>query len=178
MAEIARNRGHWLMVWCLATFHASLLVVTIIASLHSAGDLGRTLGGLGTLSGIGLYIALWASTFWTTSMWLRRFDILARDWQSDLWRLLGLGVVWGGVNGVIFLLVLALPFARDLWGLIFSVESIIFPLFAYLVGAVIGCLFAMLDAILIGIALRLTSACLPPDARRPPPDDSESLLPS
>jgi hypothetical protein len=54
-----------LLVWCLAAYHTGLFVLVPLTLLHWAGALGDLLGGLSTVVGLVLYLALWATTWWT-----------------------------------------------------------------------------------------------------------------
>ena len=55
-----------LVEWSLATFHASAFVLAIVFFLYSRDALGPALGGLNTLLGLALFVALWATTYLTT----------------------------------------------------------------------------------------------------------------
>ena len=93
-----------LVTWSLATFHASTFVLTIVLLAYSRGGLGGTLSGLNTFVGLGLFVALWATTYFTTARALAGLDLIAslRDRDGYLRRTLR----WGSRNGMAFLAVL------------------------------------------------------------------------
>src|SRR5438094_8199359 len=102
-----------LVTWSLATFHASTFVLTIVLLAYSRGGLGGTLSGLNTFVGLGLFVALWATTYFTTARALAGLDLIAslRDRDGYLRRTLRRP----SRNGMAFLAVLGVvaPFAAD-----------------------------------------------------------------
>jgi hypothetical protein len=93
-----------LVTWALATFHATVFVLIIVVGAYSGGGLGTALGGLNTFVGLGLFVALWATTYATTSRALEGLDLIgsARDRSGYARR----AFRWGAVNGMSFLAVL------------------------------------------------------------------------
>jgi hypothetical protein len=93
-----------LVTWSLATFHATTFVVGIVLFAYSRGGLGGALGGLNTFVGLGLFVALWATTYLTTSRALHGLDPVrsARDREAYARRTLR----WGARNGMAFLAIL------------------------------------------------------------------------
>ncbi|HTD64355.1 MAG TPA: hypothetical protein VK732_06430 [Verrucomicrobiae bacterium] len=93
-----------LVTWSLATFHASIFVLAIVLFAYSRGGLGGALSGLNTFVGLGLFVALWATTYLTTARALAGLDLIAsaRDRDGYLRRTLR----WGSRNGMAFLGVL------------------------------------------------------------------------
>src|SRR2546428_12394936 len=93
-----------LVTWSLATFHATAFVLAIVLFAYSRGALGAGLSGLNTFVGLGLFLALWATTYLTTSQALKGLDLLAsaRDRVGYPWRALR----WGAANGMSFLAIL------------------------------------------------------------------------
>lgn len=65
------GRGEALAVWALATFHASAFVAVALLVLYAGGGLGSALQGLNTAVGLGLFVALWATTYVATRNALR-----------------------------------------------------------------------------------------------------------
>ena len=93
-----------LVTWSLATFHASTFVLVIVLFAYSRGGLGGALSGLNTFVGLGLFVALWVTTYFTTARALAGLDLIAsvRDRDGYLRRTLRLG----SRNGMAFLAVL------------------------------------------------------------------------
>lgn len=162
-----------LIVWAFATFHAGLFLAVLLLILYLGGSLGRLLSALNTLVGLGLFGALWLTTWVTTREGWRRlqWDI---SQSPNYVRMLGLGVLWGGVNGLMFLGVLALLFfgglmlsvllsqaGRPIGEALFDLGA--GPVFAvcvgtpvaFVIGAAAGLTLAGTDALLIAIAAAL-----------------------
>ena len=95
-----------LVTWALATFHATVFVLIIVVGAYSGGGLGTALGGLNTFVGLGLFVALWATTYATTSRALEGLDLIgsARDRSGYARR----AFRWGAVNGMSFLVILGI----------------------------------------------------------------------
>jgi hypothetical protein len=95
-----------LVTWSLATFHATVFVLVIVLFSYSGGGLGGALGGLNTFVGLGLFLALWATTYITTSRALMDLDLIAsaRDRGGYPRRALR----WGAANGMSFLAILGI----------------------------------------------------------------------
>src|SRR6267143_56862 len=90
-----------LVSWSLATFHATFFVLAIVLFVYSRDALGAGLGGLNPFVGLGLFVALWVTTYVTTSRALEGLDLLtsARDRSGYPRRTLR----WGALNGMAFL---------------------------------------------------------------------------
>ena len=165
--------GNQLILWAFATFHAVFFLAVLLLFLYLGGSLGRLLSALNTLVGLGLFGAFWLTTWVTTRQGWRRlqWDI---SQTPNYARVLGQGVIWGGVNGVMFLGVLVLLFigglalsvlqsqaGRPIGEALFDLGAI--PVFAvcvgtpaaFMIGAATGLLLAGIDALLIAIALTL-----------------------
>src|SRR3979411_301518 len=93
-----------LLTWALATFHATVFLLVIVLFAYSGGGLGPALGGLNTFVGLGLFVALWATTYVTTSQALQGLDLVrsARAREAYARRTLR----WGARNGMAFLAIL------------------------------------------------------------------------
>jgi hypothetical protein len=158
-------------VWGLATFHTTAFVVVLTTLLHLAGGLSPGLRSLNTLVGLALFGVLWLSTWWTTRKLVRG----ARwHWSSgetphpsqpasstdggSLLGWLGLGTLWGGVNGVLFVVVTFIVLALAELpaqgpGLLLAVGMVVVPVVvAFVVGAAVGLLFATIDLALVEVA--------------------------
>ena len=172
MAEPAR--GDRLVVWSLATFHTAFFVAALVALLHVSGILGGLLGSLNTAIGVALFGVLWMTTWWSTRRLLQ--DVRPGPWHPSVSAgpLVGLAALWGGVNGVAFLvvvvagaLVAALP--TTLLGLdralglalgfiyVVSLGSAL----AFAVGAMVGLVLGILDSLAFAVAQCAVGACLP-----------------
>jgi hypothetical protein len=167
------DRGAGLIAWTFATFHASAFVLVILFLAYRGGGLGQALQGLNTAVGLGLFVALWATTYVATR---RAFDGLGveRPAPIDQSALIARGMTWGAFNGVMFLGVLVVGIAGgavvthpgDVMSaltspailpgvLVATVYVVVASLVAGAVGAAVGIVFAAIDLILLGIAARL-----------------------
>ena len=95
-----------LVTWSLATFHATVFVLAIVLFAFSRDALGAGLSGLNTFVGLGLFVALWATTYLTTARALKGLDVIGsygdrRGYARRAFR-------WGAANGMSFLVVLGL----------------------------------------------------------------------
>jgi hypothetical protein len=149
-----------LLLWCLATFHTALFVLVPVALIHGVGALGDLLGSLSTVVGLVLYLALWATTWWTN----RRLLATTPFERSEWWAVLKASVKWGGVTGSCFLLELVVVAVvqvalaggfgtPDLASippllLILAVGTLI----AFVVGGLVGVVQATLDLAALGVA--------------------------
>jgi hypothetical protein len=93
-----------LVTWSLATFHATAFVLAIVLFVYSRDALGAGLSGLNTFVGLGLFVALWATTYVTTSRAVEGLDLMgsARDRDGYARRVFR----WGAANGMAFLVIL------------------------------------------------------------------------
>src|SRR3989442_4776787 len=151
-----------LVTWSLATFHATAFVLAIVLFAYSRDALGAGLSGLNSFVGLGLFVALWGTTYVTTSRALKGLDPLtsARDRGGYPRRALR----WGAVNGMAFLGILGfvavvsavLNTRPDQVG-----PGILFPalfiapialIVSAAVGGAVGALFGIIDLALFAIA--------------------------
>jgi uncharacterized membrane protein (DUF485 family) len=151
-----------LVTWSLATFHATVFVLAIVLFAYSRDALGAGLGGLNTFVGLGLFVALWATTYVTTSRALRGLDLIgsARDRRGYPRRALR----WGAANGMSFLAILGIvavitAISNTRPGQVAS--GILFPalfiapialVVSATVGGAIGALFGIIDLALFAFA--------------------------
>jgi hypothetical protein len=163
---IERDR---LIAWALGTFHAGVLLVTLILLLHVTGGLASLLGGLNTATGLALFAVLWVTTVWSTNRTLQ--GTLGPALQTDVpvYRLVGRAVWRGGINGAAFLagagLILAIPIVLSgsrsaIYSLLAG--ALFFATFglvgAFVVGCTVGLLFAGIDALLLMAARALLNS--------------------
>lgn len=165
----------------LATFHTTLFFALLIFIGYVSGALGNLLASLNTFIGLALYALLWATTWWTTRRarqglnWNSLADSLVTS------KLIVKSLLWGGLNGLLVFLVLfafylvkfvGLALFSDLAG--FAVQGppalvagafqiIAYSLlalaagstFAFVIGGLVGLVFAVLDRIMIALARRI-----------------------
>lgn len=146
-----------------STFHATTFLLVPLLLLYRGGGLGNTLQGLNTAVGLGLFVALWATTHVATRQALRGIDMTGAG-PIDGDALVARAFRWGGVNGVMFLLVLGAAIfggsvaARPesaFQGVVFLIAALVpGSAVAFAIGAVVGVAFAGIDLVLMGIARR------------------------
>jgi hypothetical protein len=151
-----------LLTWSLATFHTTVFVLAIVLFAYSRGALGPALSGLNTLAGLGLFVALWATTYLTTARALAGLDLIGSAGDRG-----GYGrraFRWGAANGMSFLAVLGIvallvAVANTRPGQVGS--GILLPALSIApialvvsaaVGGVVGVLFGIIDLALFGLA--------------------------
>lgn len=145
-----------LATWCLASFNVALLTVAGVLAIHAFADLGPLLAGLDTLTGLALYVALWALALWTNGRALAGVEP-GRE-RPPLMTVLPRALAWGGVTGAAFLwAIVALVYLPDAPGVgvivsegpEFLVILAIASAFAALVGALIALVLGALDLVLL-----------------------------
>ena len=143
------------MEWSLATFHASAFVLLIVFFLYSRDALGPALGGLNTLLGLALFVALWATTYFTTCRALEGLDLLSEDDRGLFARR---AFRWGAANGIAFLGVLGVVLIASA---VFVSPTVLLPVLfvapfalviSAVVGAVVGAVFSAIDLALLAVA--------------------------
>jgi len=181
MAE--RLRADALLAWALGAFHTATLMVVLVAYTHAGGGLANTfLAGPGSAAGLAAFALLWLATSWTTRRALRGYSIDPGK-ASPLLTTASHGVLWAGANGVLFFLALVLGLGLSEVGsggnsgfgpgtapaLLFYVG--LGTGAAFVVGAVIGLAFVVVDLAVIGLGLWIARWCLAePDRGRSGPD--------
>lgn len=143
-----------LIVWALATFHASLFMLVALLFLYWQDVLRNILPNLNTAVGLGLFMVLWGTTWWTT-----RIALAGVTQDADL---IPRALRWGGVNGMLFLSALvtgaglAAAFGQpaQFFGALFGVFFflVIGSLFAFVIGAVVGAALGIIDLWLLRVA--------------------------
>jgi hypothetical protein len=146
-----------LVVFALGTFHAAALIVALVLVLYAAGGLAPLLSSLSTIAGLALFSALWLTTVWSTHRTLRGAFTVA-PWTSVPLSTMIPRAAWrGGVNGVAFLaclgviLAISSAFNGDVGvvGFGFAIFATIGAAFAFVVGLVLGLVFAVVDLALV-----------------------------
>jgi hypothetical protein len=170
MIEVPRPQR--LLEWALAAFHNGFFSAAIIALLYGSGNLAELLGSLNTLIGIAIFAFLWGLTWLTTRRALAGVDWLARERPGQFLPIPGRGLIWGGVNALLFfvamLLVFSLmaivPFGLQPQNSGLSLSAIpgllligaVGSVVALVVGATVGLLLGLLDMLIVLLAWTLT----------------------
>lgn len=165
MLEDGQDRR--LATWGAATFHVVLVITSVALGLYQLGALGDTLSILDTGSGLALFLVLWCSTWWSTRR--ATAEISAGNLQGqELLRIFVRGPLWGGLNGVLFFLALAVPVVIYLFvsklspaaGMSDSIPALLSgaitllvagSFLALVIGSVIGLFFVAIDLALLRV---------------------------
>lgn len=109
--EVFRLRDVSLLDWTLGSFHAAVLLVVALLALHLTDSLAGALDAGGTIVGGALYLALLASTVVTARLIVAQTGLdetgAHRGGLRETLGTVGWGILGGAVNGLLFLLVLA-----------------------------------------------------------------------
>lgn len=164
MSDAPRVNG--LLEWVLGTFHTSVFGLVLLLLLYPRGGFGATLAGLSTLSGLAIFIALWATTLFTTRRALAGLNWLDDD-PAQMAVFFRRALRWGGVNGLLFLV--ALGVILLLSTLLTAPRSITTPalsffvfigaigvVVAYAVGAIVGVTLGAFDIAALRVARSIT----------------------
>ncbi len=174
-----------LVEWTLGTFHTSLFFALFTTLLYLAGSLGNLLASLNTLIGIAVFLFLWLTTWWSTRQVVRRIfgtaDLSDTSFRIRPRQALLLALYWGGLNGLLFFLPLFLLFVLVLlavnaspdfvrmlttgdWSTIAAIlgfwlfAGALGSIIAFVVGALAGVAFALLDLVLLASSQMLFRA--------------------
>jgi len=151
-----------LVTWSLATFHATAFVLAIVLFVYSRDALGAGLSGLNTFVGLGLFVALWGTTYVTTSRALKGLDLLTSERDRTVYA--GRAPRCGAANGMAFLGILGavavvaavLNTRPDQVGLGILFPAVFIAPIAFVVsaavGGAVGALFGIVDLALFAIA--------------------------
>ena len=150
--------------WVLGTFHTAAVGLALLLLAYPGGGLGTTLANLSTAAGLGLFVALWASTAFATSRAIAGLD-LVRGGTAGYYRR---ALRWGAINGILFLwsfaAILALQQAVTAPGTL-QLQSLLLggafvagigTLFAFGIGGLVGLLLASIDLAALAIARGLS----------------------
>lgn len=151
------------LTWALGTFHTAAVGVALLLLAYPGGGLGALLGSLSTVSGLAIFIALWAWTLFSTGRAIRGLRLVGAD-RATSGSYYTRALRWGAFNGVTFFLslvaiivinTLSLAAPSVQLGAVLSIaafESILGGLFAFAIGAVTGLALASLDLVALGVA--------------------------
>ena len=156
-----------------ATFHTLAFLAILLLATNVSSDLRGVIGLTHPLVGIALCIALWATTWFATKQGLKhsKWNLIQAPRYRDL---MGEGIIWGGINGALFLLfaeiiigagivtsnIRVVQASLDLLQSLIVVGDILIififgaPL-AFMIGANVGFLVGILDSLLIAAFRRL-----------------------
>lgn len=157
------------MSWLLGSFNAAMFMLVLLLLAYPRGGLGQLLAGLSTLSGLALYVALWATSVYAARRALRGLDLFDPGVGDAFF---GRALRGGAFTGAAFLVELALVLAvaqltAAITGGPFALASplffVPFGVIALLVAAVVGALVGVvlgaanlaavrLSALLAGVA--------------------------
>ena len=186
-SEIAwlRSRGgaELTLAFALGTFQTCVLVLVLLASIYLLGDLGKLLGGLSTGAGIGVFLLLWLTTLHCT---LRALDAVGMEKlpSNPVEAMLLNGAKWGGIEGMLFLLVPLVPalIVASLYSLLvgdlgpaaggFYFGALVLAIaagVAFFVGAQIGVIAALVQVPLLFAAQRLAGPQADPEEQSETP---------
>jgi hypothetical protein len=165
VTEVPRVNG--LVGWVLGTFHTSVFGLALLLLLYPRGGFGATLQGLSTVSGLVIFLALWATTLFTTRRALAGLSWLADD-PAQMAIFFRRALRWGGVNGLLFLAALggilllnAVLTARGSFAspplAAFAFIGAIGVVVSYVIGAVIGVTLGALDIAALRIARAISN---------------------
>ena len=160
--------GPWrdsrLLEWSLGTFHTGFFFTILVTLLYVTGALGSLLAGLNTAVGLAAFAWLWFTTWWCTRRAIRGAGRTAWQPRTEFWRIIGRATLWGGVNGVVFLLGL-IAIATVVSILSLDAETIA-NLFLLLPAGLIALAIACVLGLLIGLILGLIDSVLLEVSRR------------
>lgn len=164
---------------CLGTFHTIFLVLLAVLFLYAGGNIAGILQSLNTLIGTGIFLLLWATTWYCTqraAKEIRVGDSIVFPTRGNwLWA----GMKWGAVNGVVFFLFLlfiglalfivlptgptpdsisALETRISLASCIGIFALALGGVIAFLVGGIAGFIFALMDGAIILLAYKMASS--------------------
>ena len=161
-----RLRVDGLVGWVLGTFHTSVFGLVLLLLLYPRGGFGATLSGLTTLSGLAIFIALWATTIFTTRRALSGLNWLEDD-PAQMAIFFRRALRWGGVNGLLFLVALGVILLLN--AVLTTQASITSPaltvfafigaigvVVSYAIGAVVGVTLGALDIAALRVARAVT----------------------
>ena len=140
----------------LAAFNISALTATAGLTIYLRGWLAGFLGEIGTLKGGALFAWLWLTTWVCTRRAVPGLPLLGLGARLPAAEFLGRGFIWGGINGVLFLLgaiallgVLAGEPIQALAFLVAAVFSVVPVPAACLIGGGIGLACSFADLVLL-----------------------------
>lgn len=152
------------MSWLLGSFNTAMLMLALLLLAYPRGGLGQLLAGLSTLSGLALYVALWATSVYAAGRALQGLDLFDPGVGGAFF---GRALRWGAFTGVAFLVELALVQLTGAIGggsvtlsslLFFVPFGVIASLVAAVVGALVGVTLGAADLAAVRLSALLAGA--------------------
>jgi hypothetical protein len=151
-----------LRTWSLATFHTVSFVGAVVVGIHVRGTLATSLSHLDTLLGVGFFLILWALTWTATRAGLRALESDDDDPASvSIVMRLTVAGGWNGI-GIFGALFIAFLFnlARHGTPALTFVPLLVLGIavggsLAFTIGAIVGFVYGLVDAALLGGAAAL-----------------------
>jgi len=145
--------------WLLGSFNAAMFMLVLVLLAYPRGGLGQLLAGLSTLSGLALYVALWATSVYAARRALRGRDLFDPRVGAAFF---GRALRWGAFTGAAFLVELAvIQLTAAITGGTFALSSLLFfvpfGVIASLVAAVVGALVGVMLGAADLAAVRLSA---------------------
>lgn len=151
------------LAWALGTFHTSVVGIAVVLLVYPGGGLGVALAGLSTMTGLALFVALWAATVFSTGRAIRGLRLIGDD-RATTGAFYRGAFRWGAANGVLFVVVaVVILLVSSLVGAAPSVDvrvvltiaafqGVFGSLFGSGIGAVVGLVFASIDLVALAVA--------------------------
>ena len=146
-----------LRAWSVATFHTVSFVVVAALLSHTSDSLKEAMSRLDTKTGVAFFAAFWTLTFFVTRAGLRKLTPLEAASTSSIVFQTTTAGGWNGV-GVFAILVVANMVSgfvsRGLAAMSFLpiqfFAAVIGSLLAFTIGATVGMVYGLIDALAIG----------------------------
>jgi hypothetical protein len=151
-----------LRLWSLATFHTVSFMVSLAVGVHLSGSLAAALKPLDTKTGFGFFLILWAITWFATRAGLRQMK--TRIEEASATSIVSSTTIAGGWNGIGIWIAIVSGYAiftlasrsRALALIpLFFLASVLGSLLAFTVGAVVGLVYGLTDALLLRLSAGL-----------------------
>ena len=152
-------------VWSLATFRTTSFMIGVIMSLHERGSLTRSLRQLDTTTGFGLFLVMWATTWFATRRGLREVERSASINIASSAAIVMSTIVAGAWNGLYVFGALVLGFlaasiiTQGLGAVpvipVFAIGSVIGGTVAFTIGAIVGLFYGMIELFVSRVCSRL-----------------------
>jgi hypothetical protein len=160
MATPPTSERDLLLAWVLGTFHAATLIIILLLALYITGGLAPLLTSLSTGAGLALFSALWFTTTWSAHRTLHGVFDETLQMALPVGKVIARALRRGGINGVAFLpflgVILAVPAVLhgDILPVLYTglVLATVGVAIAFLVGCMLGLLFAGIDVVLLSAA--------------------------
>jgi hypothetical protein len=151
------QRSHSLRSWSLAAFHTVSFVALAVVATHLNGSLKDALGRLDTGTGMAAFLAFWTLTFFSTRAGLRKMMPIETAPTSSIVFQTTIAGGWNGAGIFASLVVVSLVsgfVSRGLAAMSFLpvqfLVAVIGTLLAFTIGSVVGLVYGLIDALLLG----------------------------